>query len=251
MTTMSAPRTEPAPETLAASRQWLAPVRKCLGDEFLAAYLTGSVLTHGFDLRRSRINLLVVARALDAGMLDGLARAIPEGRRPLRFEPLFLTLRQVEKSLDAFPIEWIEIQERNLLLEGEDVVAKLDVPRTNFRLQLEHELRSHQIRLRQALLASGGKPAALEGVLRDTASSFATLFRSLLRLRGEEPPAEAARVVERVADLFRLDAAGLLVPHLLRTAGRAPKRAEVPGRYRSFLVEIDRLINAIDELRVP
>jgi hypothetical protein len=28
-------------------------------------------------------------------------------------------------------------------------------------------------------------------------------------------------------------------------------RADIPALYRSFLVEIDRLINAIDELRVP
>jgi hypothetical protein len=251
MLTLSESRTEPAPAILAASRRWLAPVRASLGSEFLAAYLTGSVLTRAFDPRHSRVNLLVVARSLDADMLDRLARVIPATGGAPHFEPLFLTRRQVEKSLDAFPIEWIEIQERNLLLEGEDVVEGLEVPRTHFRLQLEHELRSHQIRLRQTLLAAARKPAVLERMLRDSASSFATLFRSLLRLRGEEPPAEAARVFERVADVFRLDATGLLVPHMLRYSGRAVKRAEMPARYRSFLLEIDRLIDAIDELRVP
>lgn len=250
METMTESRIEPAPEILRASRSWLEPVRRSLGSEFLAAYLTGSVLTSAFDPRRSRINILLVARALDTGMLDALARAIPATRRAPHFDPLFLTRRQIEKSLDVFPIEWIEIQERNLLLEGEDVIAALAVPRTNFRLQLEHELRSKQIQLRQTFLAAAGKPAALERALGGSASSFATLFRSLLRLRGEEPPAEAARVYERVADLFRLDAAGLLVPHMIRS-GRVTKRTETAARYRMFLAEIDRLIIAIDELRVP
>jgi len=247
----SGSRTEPSPDILQASRRWLEPVRGTLGSEFLAAYLTGSVLTLAFDPRRSRINLLIVARALDTPLLERLAQAIPRTRRAPHFEPLFLARRQIEKSLDVFPIEWIEIQERHLLLAGEDVVAGLEVPRTNLRLQLEHELRSRQIQLRQTLLAAGAKPAHLEQALRGSASSFATLFRSLLRLRGEEPPAEAARVFERVADLFQLDAPGLLVPHLLRHSGRSSKRGEIPALYRSFLVEIDRLITAIDELRVP
>ncbi len=251
MLTLSQSRIEPAPAILEASRRWLEPVRKALGSEFLAAYLTGSVLTRAFDPRRSRINLLIVARSLDTGMLDPVASAIPATRRVPHFEPLFLTRRQIEKSLDVFPIEWIEIQERNLLLEGEDVVATLDVPRTNFRLQLEHELRSRQIQLRQTLLAAAHQPATLERTLSTSASSFATLFRSLLRLRGEEPPAEAARVFERVADMYQLDASGLLVPHMIRHSGRVAKRAETPARYRKFLAEIDRLINAIDELRVP
>ncbi|HEY2955549.1 MAG TPA: hypothetical protein VGK89_09925 [Candidatus Eisenbacteria bacterium] len=251
MMTESRPRIEPLPEILEASRRWLEPVRKTLGPEFLAAYLTGSALGQGFDPRRSRVNLLVVARTLDTDMLDRLSRAIPTPRRAPHFQPLFLTRRQIEKSLDVFPIEWIEIQERHLLLEGEDVVAGLQVPRTHFRLQLEHELRGKHIQLRQTLLAAASHPATLERTLRDSASSFAALFRSLLRLRGEEPPAAAARVFERVADVFQLDAAALLVPHLLRHSGRAARRAEVPRGYRKFLVEVDRLIQAIDELPVP
>jgi len=250
MLTESGSRIEPSPEIVLASRRWLAPVRAAMGPNFLAAYLTGSVLSGVFDSRRSRVNLLVVARTLDTDQLDAVARAIPATRRPPHFEPLFLTRHQVEKSLDVFPIEWIEIRERHLLLEGEDVVATLDVPRTNFRLQLEHELRSKQIHLRQTLLAWWKKPEMLERALRGSASSFATLFRSLLRLRGEEPPADAARVFVRVAEVFQLDAAGLSVPHRLRHAGGA-KRSEIPGRFRSFLAEIDRLINAIDELRIP
>jgi len=250
MLTESESRIEPAPAILLAAHRWLEPVSHVLGSEFLGAYLTGSVLTRAFDPRRSRVNILIVARRLDTALLMTIAGAIPATRRAPHFDPLFLSRRQIEKSLDVFPIEWIEIRERHLLLEGEDVVAGLDVPRTNFRLQLEHELRSKQIQLRQTLLAWSKKPAMLESALRASASSFATLFRSLLRLRGEEPPAEAGRVYERTAQLFQLDDAGLLVPHLLRHS-RDAKRAEIPARYRSFLVELDRLINAIDELRVP
>jgi hypothetical protein len=240
-------RIEPASEILDASRRWLEGPRAALGHEFLAAYLTGSVLTQGFDARHSRINILIVARSFAADRLDAIAAAMPAGRSP-HFEPLFLTRRQIEKSLDVFPIEWMEMQERHLRLDGEDIFGGLEVPRTYLRLQLEHELRGKHIQLRQAYLAGLKQPADLGRLLKAGASSFATLFRTLLRLRGESPPADPARVIERVAALYQLDAQGLLSAHLFRYSTRRYKGSEVVALYRGFLTEIDRLVTAIDEL---
>jgi hypothetical protein len=242
---------EPDAGTLAAARAWLAPVRMALGAEFLAAYLHGSVLTQGFDGRRSRVNLLVVARSLNLDVLDAVRAALPEDRRPPHVSPLFLTQRQIEKSLDVFPIEWIDIKERHLLVEGQDVLGGYEVPRSNLRLQLEQELREKLITLRHAYVAGGRRPEALEEVLKAAASSFATLCRSLLRLRGESPPAQTAQVIERVADVFGLEAQGLLSAHLVRHGERHHKGAEILDLYRRFLVEVERLVNAIDEMRVP
>ena len=251
MHTHSELRIEPPAEILDATRKWLQPVRAGLGPEFLSAYMTGSVLTQGFDPRKSKVNVLVITRALDADVLERLAPTLPVTRKPPHFEPLFMAKRQVEKSLDVFPIEWLEVQERNLLLEGDDALGGLEVPRTYLRLQCEHELRGKHIQLRQALLLNHGRPMELSRVLTTAASSFATLFRTLLRIEGEAPPAESARVIERIADVFRLDAGALLIPHLIRYGGRTPKRDEVAGDFRRFLGELDRLIAVIDELRVP
>jgi hypothetical protein len=242
---------EPPADTLAAIREWLAPVRAALGPEFLAAYLHGSVLTPGFDARHSRVNVLVVARSLHLDVLDALRAALPEDRKPPHVSPLFLTLLQIEESLDVFPIEWLDIHERHLVLEGQDVLGGLKVPRSNLRLQLEQELREKLITLRQAYLAGGRHPEALEPVLRAGASSFATLCRSLLRLRGETPPGPTGAVIERVAEVFRLDAEGLLSAHVVRHSDRRFKGADLLAHYRRFLVEVERLVNAIDEMPVP
>ena len=241
-------RIEPAPEVLGASRRWLEPVRAALGHEFLSAYLTGSVLTQGFNPRHSRVNVAVIARALPADVLDAVGNALPRGGTPVRFEPLLLTRSQIEKSLDVFPIEWMDMKERHLLLEGDDVLEPLEVPRTSLRLQCEHELRGKHIQLRQTYVLSARKPAELARVLQASASSFAALFRALLRLRGETPPAESQRVVERVAEMFELDAQGLLSAHLMRYTSRRSKPAEVVPLFRRFLFEIERLIGAIDRL---
>jgi hypothetical protein len=244
-------RIAPPEPLMDAARAWLAPVRDVLGREFRSAYLTGSVLTQGFDPRHSKINIVVVARALEPEMLDRLRQVMPDTRKPPHFDPLLLTQAQIETSLDTFPIEWLEIRERHLTLEGDDLFANQEVPSQYLRLQCEHELRAKHLRLRQAYLASGRRPRLLQEVLRSSASSFAALFRTLLRLRGEPTPAEPAKVIERVADLFGLDAHGLLGAHLVRHAGRRYKADEIVAIYRMFLAEISRLVTAIDTLRVP
>jgi hypothetical protein len=240
---------EPPAEILAAARAWLDPVRGALGDDFLAAYLTGSVLSSAFDPKHSHVNVLVVSRALDMQRLDALSRQMPRPKHPA-FDPLFVTAHQIRHSLDVFPIEWLDLQERHLRLEGEDVFANLEVPMPALRLQCERELRGKHIRLREAYVLGDGHADHLTAVLRATASGMATLFRTLLRLRGETPPADTPRVIERLADLYKLDAQALLGPHLLRYSNRKPKFEVVQGLYRRFLSELDRLIAAVDEMRV-
>jgi hypothetical protein len=244
-------RIEPSREIMAATRQWLAPVRSALDREFIAAYLTGSVLTQGFDAAHSEVNVLVVSRHLSSATLDAVAGAIHERKQAPHFAPLFMTERQIEKSLDSFPIEWTEIQEQHLLIEGHDVLGNLQVPRTYLRLQCEHELRAKLILLRQSYVLSGARADRLEPVLRSTASGFSTLFRTLLRLAGESPPADNAQVVERVADVHGLHAEGLLGAYLVRVGPRRYKGHEVVSIYRKFLIEIERLVGVIDGMQVP
>jgi hypothetical protein len=243
-------RIEPGQEVLSAGRRWLGPVRTALDHDFVAAYLTGSVLAQGFDPARSEVNLLVVARALPQETLDRLIQAMPQSKQPPRIAPLFMTELQIEKSLDSFPIEWTEIREQHLLIEGHDVIGNLQVPRTYLRLQCEHELRAKLILLRQSYVLSGARPDRLEAVLRTHASGFATLFRTLLRLAGESPPADTAQVIERVADVHRLRAEGLLGAYLVRANQRRYRGHELLPIYRKFLDEIERLVNAIDGMQV-
>jgi len=242
-------RIEPAPAILESARKWLEPVRAALDTDFLAAYLTGSVLNAGFDPQHSRVNVLVFARTLPPDTLDRLAAAVPATRKAPHFEPLFLVKDQIATSLDVFPMEWLDVLERHLRLEGEDVFAGVQVPRTWLRHQCEHELRGKHIRLRQEYIASGTRTERLREVLTRFASGFHTLFRTLIRLRGEEPPASTERVIERVADAYGLDARALLGAYMVRYS-RKSDGDNVKEVYRRFLVEIERLIGAIDTLRV-
>jgi hypothetical protein len=238
---------QPAADVMESAKRWLAPVRAGLGAEFVAAYLTGSVLRHGFDPRHSHVNVLVVARTLGAPQLDALSGAVSTRVRP-PVDPLFVSRDEIEQSLDVFPIEWAEVQQRHLLLEGTDVFQGLPIAKSALRLQCEHELRGKHLRLRQAFVLARSRPDHLIAAMRGGASGLATLMRTALRLRGETPPAHTPEVIERVASLYALDARALLIPHQLRSTRHRPGRDEMLAHYRTFLAELQRLIAAVDGL---
>src|SRR5262245_11008717 len=241
---------EPTPLVLAASQRWLAPVQARLGPAFPSAYITGGALSEGFDPLRRHINVLVVVKDLPVSRIDQIAASVPQSGKPPHIDPLFVTLQQVQRSLDVFPIEWTDLKERHWKLEGVNLFETLQVPQTYLRLQIEQELRGKHLRLMQEYLTGGGHPERLHAALARLASGFHTLFRALIRLRGEAPPPSLDRVIERVAEIYGLDDQALKGAHRLRGQNKHPGVEETRATYRAFLAQVERLTSAVDGLRV-
>ena len=236
---------------LAAAQRWLAPVQARLGELFLSAYITGGALGEGFDPEKRHVNVLVVVKELPLSELDAIAAVVPHSSKAPHIDPLFMTLQQAQRSLDVFPIEWQDLKERHYRLEGVNLFETIEVPQTYLRLQIEQELRGKHLRLVQEYLTGAAYPERLHAALARLASGFHTIFRSLLRLRGEAPPPSLERVIERVAQLYDLDPFALTGAHRLRAQRKHPGAHETREIFRSFLVQIERLTIAVDTLRVP
>jgi len=241
-------RIEPAPGVIKAARRWVDRIRRALGPDFVAAYVTGGALTQGFVPSRSEVNILVVTLRLDAETLERIAKVTAQPARAPRIAPLFLTAAQVRGSLDVYPIEFLDLHDHHLLLEGENVLAGVQVSRADLRLQCEHELRSRLIELRQTYLLENRSPSALAKALAAAGTGWTPLFRALLRLQGEEVPAHNARVIERVADLFGVPGEGLLGAYVIRYGKGRPRPSETRVRYLAFLAAVELLVAELDRL---
>lgn len=241
----------PSEAVLVAARQWLAPVEQFLGADLVTACITGGALQADFDPTRSRINLLVVARDLPITRLDALAEVMPRPRKGAAIDPMVLTLEQVERSRDVFPIEWLDVRERHFTLAGEPLFETIEVPPRKLRLQIEQELRGKHLRLVQAYLAGMDRPADLHATLAASASGFHTIFRALVRLHGEKAPATHDGIVARLAQLHGLDATALGGARRMRALSRAPSADETRATYQSFLAQIERLTHVVDGLPIP
>jgi hypothetical protein len=216
------------------------------GDDLVSAVLYGSAARGDYREGVSDLNLLVILRLADVGALRRgapLAREwAGEGNPP----PLLLGEAEWRGSADVFPIEYRDIRDAHVVLRGADPFAGLEIRWSDLRHQCEHELKGKQIQLREQFLLVSEEPERLGALLVHSFPSFLTLFRTLLRLAGDEVPRDSEAVVRGVAGRVGFDPEGLLRIQAARgrPAGFAPAAdgVEVVG----YLTAIKRSAGWLD-----
>jgi predicted nucleotidyltransferase len=134
--------------------------------------LYGSAARGDFHEAHSDLNVLCVLRSLRAAELDRVSVAVKwwttVQRQPA---PLFFTVEELRASADVFAIEILDMQQSHRVLYGTDIVAGISVPMNLHRVQVEHELRTLLLRLRQHLVRDAGNQHELGTVLAKSFSS--------------------------------------------------------------------------------
>ncbi len=157
---------------------------KTYGDGLVSVILYGSAASGDHHDRFSDLNVFCVLSQLT---VEELAKSGPifswwqELGNPA---PLLMTERETRESADCFPIEFADMQEHRRVLHGTDVIAGLAVDRRFYRAQLEHELRSKLLRLRQCAAGALSDRDALMKLCLDSISTFCVLGRHALLMGG-------------------------------------------------------------------
>lgn len=162
--------------------------------------------------------------------------------------PLFMSEEEVSRSSDSFPIEFRDLQRRRRVLFGPDPIADLVVLDTQYRIQVEHELRSNLFRLRQQGAAVLSDSTALLALCVDSVSTFCVLGRHALTLAGVAPSEDRRAVIRQLASAIPADMAAF--ESLLDV--RESKQTAVPATlelFGQYLVSIGRLIVFVDGLK--
>ena len=118
--------------------------RRIFGERFL------SLLAYG-----PRHSLLFVA-GIEAADLDALASLSETWKHDGLGIPLLMTPDEFRRSLDAFPLEYQAIVDRHIRIDGEDLVARVEVSRDDLRRACEVQAKAHLIHLRQGWMEAGG-----------------------------------------------------------------------------------------------
>src|SRR5271170_2312492 len=162
--------------------------------------LYGSAARGDFHEDHSDLNVLVILGSVSAADLRRVSPAVKwwiiDQREPA---PLFFTAEELTRSSDVFAIELLDMREAHKVLYGQDPVATINVPMNLHRVELEHELRTTQLKLRQHFLLASDKPAELTAILIKSTSSVITLFRHVLIAFNETPPTKRHEIVARTA----------------------------------------------------
>ena len=226
----------------------VAQLAKVYGPALRAAVLYGSAAAGEHIAKRSDYNVLVLVDTLDVDALEreaSVARAWAESGNP---PPLTLTVDEWRSSADIFPMEYADILGRHRVLHGTLPSDGIRVDREHLRLQAEHEAMGKLLQLRQGILAAGGDRKRLIELLAASLSTFMVIFRSVVRLHGEEPPTDYEALSNQVGKQTGLDSAPFVrVVRHVRGSARL-SAADIPGVLAGYLAGVQRLVAHIDGL---
>lgn len=183
----------------------VAKLTKALGSKLVSVVLYGSGATGDHHGSFSDLNILCVLEEITPVQLAATSPVFHWWQHKGNPSPLLLTEHEVQTSTDCFAIEFHDIREHHKLLFGRDVVSSLEVDRTFYRAQVERELRSKLLRLRQKASGVLGDANVLRRLLADSVSTFCVLFRHALILHGVEIGPRKREVIQRSAERFGID----------------------------------------------
>jgi hypothetical protein len=214
----------------------------------VSVVLYGSAARGEYRPGLSDLNLLVILR-------DTLPRTLRLGTDAARAwvalgnpPPLILSLEEWRSSADVFAIEMTEIREAHVLLAGADPFAGIAVDPADLRLQCERELRGARLQLRERYLLFAGSPEELGDLLVRSFSTFLVLFRTVLRLAGEDAAGDPGSIVRRVARHAGFDPAPLLEVHDARERGQLPRPSAGDPVVTGYLAAVDTTAAYVDRL---
>lgn len=220
------------------------------GENLASITLYGSTAVEDISEDRAHHNVLVVLRQI---ALDDLRRSV----EPLRVwtkasqpMPVYFSLDELQRAADVFPIEFLQMQKARRVLHGSDPLELVETSDANLRHQLEYELRTKFLQLRRLYFPAAQSAEKLAALMVESLSSFAALFRAVLMLRGKEVPVAKRDAIHATANELGLDVAPFdRILELSSSPRTKPSEADANVVFGAYLVQLERVIDAVDQIQ--
>lgn len=218
----------------------VADLRTVFGDRLEA------VVGYGWRPQTQAPSLALV-QTLTVDDLEACAARVGAWHRAGAATPLIITRHDFARSLDAFPVEFGEIIASHEVAYGRDPFEGLAIRPDDLRRACEIQARSHLLHLREDYMESGGRPADIDALVRESAPGVAALLRQLARLDGvaADQPGDLARYATG-----RVGLDGHVVGDLLALSN-ADTMTSVDSikLFPAYLTTLERLADFIDRWR--
>jgi len=228
--------------------QLVGKLQAAFQDRLVSVVLYGSAVTGDHQPKFSDYNVLCVLSELTRRELAAGEPIFRWWREQGSPAPLLMTEHEVATCTDCFAIEFHDIQCCHKLLHGKDVVTGLTIDDSFYRAQVEHDLRTKVLRLRQKAAGMLSAPDLLRRMLLDSVSTFCVLFRHALLLHGVDAPLRKREIVYAARQRFAIDAAPFEKLLDVREERIKPREADAVALLDPYLTGIAVVIDAVDRL---
>lgn len=209
-----------------------------------------AVVAHGPDVTGRPANgplpVFILVDALSAEDLLPLAADLTRLRRS-GLIPTFMASEDVARSLDVFPLEFLDMRANYTVAHGDDPLAGLTFERAPLRLQLEEALRGLISHFRQLVAAEGHRPKRLRAAMGETLPSLVPVLRAMLLLERGDVPADVGAMWQAAAEAFAIDRTRLERLSALVAGAERPEPPELWTRVTDCDALLAALLRRVDE----
>jgi predicted nucleotidyltransferase len=227
---------------------FLKEILESYREEIHSVHIVGSCLTPDYDEKTSDINSIVVLKEMNLGFVEFLA---PLGRKYKKRSvaaPLIMTPEYIQNSLDVFPIEFFNFKLIHETVYGEDLLKDLSIENRHMRLQVERELKTKLIWLRQGYISTMGDRRLLVENLKNSIKGYIPLFRAIISLFGEEVPVASLEVIKKLEEITKVNCLIYEKIFMLKKGRISPGKDELDRYFEEYYISTERLGRIVDEL---
>lgn len=189
------------------------------------------------------IHLMLIATAYSPAVLDAhykLQMAFKKTAfKQQAIHIKLFTQEELLKSLDVFPLEFLDLKDSRKLLAGSDILNLLDVSAVNLRHECEFYLRSHILKLREGFIHPNRD---VDYLIRASLPSLFSIFRHLLHLLNIPVPKTNDEVIQSLSQIipFKVD---VFITVLNRLSQK-----DLSSHFYSYLTELTVIVRYVDAL---
>ncbi len=218
------------------------------GRDLVSLMLYGSAAGGSYVKGKSDINILVVLTPEGINRLEDGFQLVKNWRKRNVAVPLVMTKEFIMSSLDAYPIEFLNMKNNSVLIYGENVLEPLVLKPEDLRLQIERELKSKIILLREGYLESMGSPRRVRELISKSLTSFVAIFNAMLFLRQAGVPRDKRKTIQEMNKVFTIDASVFMICLDIKADADHLSKEEVIDVFKKYLQEAEKACRIIDQL---
>lgn len=219
-------------------------------EDIISIYIIGSAVTKGFHAKYSDINTLIVVKGIEIPFYDFIASLGKRyGKKKIR-APLIMTSDYINRSLEVFPLEFLEMKLIHQLVYGDEVLKDIKIEKADIRLQCERELKGKLQHLCQGYIKAMGDKRTFTDLLVGSLSGYFPLFRGILFLYNHEIPTEKGDVLYALNECCDVDMKVFKDLLDIRSHNFYPPIDALKEVFKNLYRVLDTITKKVDEFRI-
>jgi hypothetical protein len=162
--------------------------------------------------------------------------------------PLIMTPEYIIKSVDVFPVEFLNFKLIHSAVYGDDIFENFEIKSVDLRHQCERELKSRLIWLRQGYISHLGDMKAMSEDFANSIAGYIPLFRAIITLLGKQPPVRQQEVVTAISQSGNINTDAFMKVLRKKRGEIKFSKEDLSTIFTDYYMAIEKLGKIVDEI---